>query len=70
MMTFSIVMEMGAFVRWILKGRKTKLQDEIDGLMEPKWGFTYRFENLIIGSIVNAIFLSIIIILVCVGIIR
>jgi len=70
MMTFDIVMRTGAYVRWILKGRKTKLQDEIDGHMEPKWGFTYRFENLIIGSIVDAIFLSIIILLLSAGIIQ
>ena len=69
-MTFDIVMKTGAFVRWMLKGRKTRLQDEINGHMKPKWGFTYRFENLIIGSIVDAIFLSIIILLLSVGIIR
>ena len=27
----------GGFVRWLLKGCKTKLGDEIHGRLEPKW---------------------------------
>lgn len=69
-MTPDIVMKLGAFVRWFLKGRKTKLQDEIDGLLEPKWGGSYLFENLIIGTIVDVLFLlSIILLLLVFGMI-
>ena len=41
----------GGFVRWLLKGCKTKLGDEIHGRLEPKWLKSYDTENYIIGLI-------------------
>lgn len=41
----------GGFVRWLIKGCKTKLLDEIEGNLEPKWLKSYEMENYIIGLI-------------------
>jgi hypothetical protein len=49
----------GGFVRWLLKGCKTNLKDEIFGRFEPSWGRTYDFENFIIG-IITILFILII----------
>lgn len=39
----------GGFIRWILKGCKTRLQDEVEGNFDATWGGTYDSENYIIG---------------------
>jgi len=51
----------GAFLRWLLKGCKTKLKDEIEGNLLPSWGKSYDFENFIIGVAFVAICLSLIV---------
>ena len=51
----------GAFIRWIFKGFKTNLKDEIDGGLEPKWLFSYDIENLLIGYLTAIIIIGIII---------
>jgi len=43
--------DLGAFVRWLFKGCKTKLRDEIEGNFEATWGVTYDMENYIIGNV-------------------
>lgn len=48
----------GGFVRWLLKGCKTSLQDEIEGNLDATWGGTYDTENYIIGIITVIIILS------------
>jgi hypothetical protein len=58
MMTTNAVVILGGVVRWLLKGRKTKLRDEIHGVMDSTWGFSYRFENWVVGMIVILLFLS------------
>ena len=40
---------LGGFIRWLYKGCKTSLRDEIDGNLDAKWGGTYDTENFIIG---------------------
>jgi len=50
---------LGGFVRWLLKGCKTKLGDEINGRLDATWGGTYDTENFIIGLITSAIILGI-----------
>lgn len=51
---------LGAFIRWLLKGCKTKLIDEVDGNFEPKILRSYDAENYILGLISSAVFLGII----------
>lgn len=46
----------GAFVRWLIKGCKTSLKDEIEGNFPSKWGGSYEIENYIIG-IITVVFL-------------
>jgi hypothetical protein len=46
---------LGGFVRWLLKGCKTKLDDEIHGRLDPKWLDSYDTENYIIGLITSII---------------
>ena len=46
---YSIAIYIGGFVRWLLKGFKTSLKDEMHGRLEPSWGASYDFENYIIG---------------------
>jgi hypothetical protein len=41
----------GAIIRWLLKGCKTSLRDEIGGNFERSWGPSYDVENLIIGIV-------------------
>lgn len=50
----------GAIIRWLLKGCKTSLRDEIGGNLERSWGPSYDIENLIIGIVSVAILLMLI----------
>lgn len=50
----------GGFIRWLLKGCKSKLQDEVEGNFEATWGGTYDFENFIIGVVTVIVILAII----------
>ncbi len=52
---------LGGFVRWLIKGCKTKLGDEVNGLLEATWGSTYDLENYIIGLITSVIVIGIVI---------
>ena len=45
---------LGAFVRWLLKGCKTNLKDEIDGYYEPRW----------VGNYITGLITSVIIIMI------
>lgn len=51
----------GGFIRWILKGCKTSLRDEVEGNLDAKWGGTYDTENYVIGIITVVIILAVII---------
>ena len=55
-----ITIEIGGFVRWLFKGGKTRLKDEINGRFDATWGRTYRFENYIIGMVTIIIIIGII----------
>ena len=46
---------LGGVGRWLLKGCKTNLDDEIHGRLEPKWLNSYDTENYIIGLITSII---------------
>jgi|LSQX01.2.fsa_nt_gb hypothetical protein len=46
---YSISIYIGGFVRWLLKGFRTSLKDEISGRLKASWGASYDFENYIIG---------------------
>jgi hypothetical protein len=48
----------GGFIRWLLKGCKTSLRDEIEGNLDATWGSTYDTENYIIGIITVVIILG------------
>ncbi len=54
----------GGFIRWLFKGCRTSLQDEIEGNLDATWGGTYDTENYIIGIITTVIILGTIIWLV------
>ena len=58
-MSIALAKHLGAFVRWLLKGCKTKLQDEIDGIFDATWGWTYDTENYIIGLVTVLIMIGI-----------
>lgn len=49
----------GGFVRWLLKGCKTKLKDEVEGNLEPKILESYGTENYIIGLMTSVILIII-----------
>ena len=51
----------GGFIRWLLKGCKTSLRDELEGNLDATWGSSYDFENYIIGLITSAIIIGLII---------
>ena len=51
----------GGFIRWLCKGCKTSLKDEVEGNLEATWGGTYDTENYIIGIISTVFFLGAII---------
>lgn len=52
---------LGAFMRWILKGFKTKLKDELDGNLMPITRLSYDFENMILGYISASIIIVLIV---------
>ena len=52
-------MRLGGFIRWLLKGCKTNLKDEVQGNLEATWGGSYDFENYIIGIITAAILIGV-----------
>lgn len=54
----------GGFVRWLLKGCKTSLQDEVEGNLDATWGGTYDTENYIIGVAAVVIILGVVVWLV------
>jgi hypothetical protein len=51
----------GGFVRWLFKGCRTKLGDEIHGRLPAKWGKDYDFENFIIGIVTMSIIITIVV---------
>ncbi len=51
----------GGFIRWLLKGCKTSLHDELEGNLDATWGGSYDFENYIVGLITSAIIIGLII---------
>ncbi len=51
---------LGGFIRWLLKGCRTSLRDEMEGNFDATWGGSYDFENYIIG-IASAVIISFII---------
>ncbi len=53
----------GALVRWLVKGCKTSLKDEIEGNFPSSWGGSYELESYIIGIITVVIILAIILFL-------
>ncbi|MCK9400689.1 MAG: hypothetical protein M0Q51_11945 [Bacteroidales bacterium] len=61
---YSAAIYIGGIVRWILKGCKTNLKDELSGRLNPTWGGSYDLENFIVGIIFTAIILGLIIWLV------
>ena len=50
----------GGFVRWLLKGCKTSLQDEVEGNLDATWGGSYNTENYIIGVVTVIIILGVV----------
>lgn len=56
---YVIAKDLGALVRWLLKGCKTKLRNEIDGTFDASWGGTYDMENYIIGIVTSLILIGI-----------
>ena len=52
-------MRLGGFIRWLLKGCKTNLKDEVQGNLEATWGGSYDCENYIIGIITAAILIGV-----------
>ena len=63
-MLYPELRNLGAFVRWLLKGCKTKLKYEVFDNTD------YDRENYLIGIVVVSIPVLIAIILICVGVIR
>jgi hypothetical protein len=51
----------GGFVRWIFKGFRTRLIDELEGNLDAKWGSSYDIENAIIGYISVAVLFTLVI---------
>lgn len=60
-MTIPFARLIGGFVRWLLKGCKTKLRDEVEGNLEATWGGTYDTENYIIGVVTVIVILGVVI---------
>ncbi|MBR7022119.1 MAG: hypothetical protein IKI09_01430 [Bacteroidales bacterium] len=50
-MSISLAKTLGAFIRWLLKGCKTILKDEVNGNLEPRWLKSHDTENYIIGLV-------------------
>lgn len=55
---------LGGFVRWLLKGCKTELRDEVEGNLDATWGGTYDTENYIIGIITVAVILGTVLVII------
>ncbi len=51
----------GGFIRWLLKGCKTSLRDEVEGNLDATWGGSYDFENYIIGLVTSVILIGLIV---------
>ncbi len=49
----------GGFIRWLLKGCKTSLRDEVEGNLDGTWGGSYDVENYIIGLVTVVIILGV-----------
>ena len=58
---YSAAIYLGGLLRWLVKGCKTNLKDELEGNLDPSWGGTYDFENFIIGVVFVAIVLGILV---------
>jgi uncharacterized Tic20 family protein len=58
-----LVVYIGAFIRWLFKGCKTKLKDEINGNFQPKWAANYDLENTITGLVGIAVIIIVFIII-------
>jgi hypothetical protein len=54
----------GGFIRWLLKGCKTRLQDEVEGNFNAVLGGTYDTENYIIGVATVVIILGVVVLIV------
>ncbi len=48
---YSFAILLGAVLRWLFKGFRTSLSDELLCRLEPTWGKTYKFENYVVGVI-------------------
>lgn len=57
--------DIGAFFRWLFKGCKTKLRDELQGIGEPTWGPSIDFENYVIGLLVDIVIIALFVIVGC-----
>ena len=57
--------DIGAFFRWLFKGCKTKLRDELHGMGEPTWGPSIDFENYVIGLLVDIVIIALFVIVGC-----
>lgn len=55
---------LGGLVRWLLKGCKTKLRDEIEGNLEGTWCSSYSTENYIIGISIVILILIVVLIII------
>ncbi|WP_321480956.1 hypothetical protein [uncultured Bacteroides sp.] len=51
----------GGFIRWLLKGCKTSLRNEIEGNFDGTWAGSYDVENYIIGLVTVVIMLGVVI---------
>lgn len=60
---YFLAQTIGAVIRWLLKGCKTKLEHEIHGKLPATWGRSYDMENLEIGMLVGFIFIVIVMLL-------
>lgn len=56
-----LVAFLGGFIRWLIHGCKTRLKDELDGNFQATWGWSYDFENYIIGFATSGVIIGIII---------
>ena len=52
----------GAVLRWLSKGCKSSLKEEIHGNYDAKWAGSYEIENYIIGVIFAVILIGAVII--------
>ena len=59
-MNFIWAKTLGAFVRWLFKGCRTKLKDEIEGNLDSSWAGDYDIESYIVGFITIGLVMTII----------